>query len=127
MKQRTSFYFVMILIALGALGVISRLINNPGAFIQSIVVIVIVGAVFYFIYRKMTQSSPQKQEQRAFVKAAKRSKKRFQKSESGSNRSLKKSNLGSLTKLKSESKKKSSSHLTVIEGKKGKKKNRASL
>ncbi|MDA6963058.1 hypothetical protein OSM87_25610, partial [Escherichia coli] len=64
-------------------------------------------------------------EQRAFIKAAKKSKRRFNNKETGSANG-RKASVGSLTSIK-KAKKKTSPHLTVIEGKKGKKKNRASL
>ncbi|MDV2887638.1 hypothetical protein RYX45_20915, partial [Alkalihalophilus pseudofirmus] len=76
--------------------------------------------------RKFSNSSPQKKEQRAFLKAAKQSKKRLQQKSGESN--VKSSSFGSISTLKKNKiKKKSPAHLTVIDGKKGKKKNRASL
>lgn len=100
------------------------MISNPAGFLQRIAVILLVGAVIYFIFRKFYKASPRKREQRAFVRAAKKSKKRFQSEPAkGSNR---RTNSGPLTSIK-KPRKKSSTHLTVIDGKKGKKKDRASL
>nr|WP_026563611.1 SA1362 family protein [Bacillus sp. UNC41MFS5] len=128
MKNRT-FVNVVIggLIILALLGVIGTFTANPAGFIQSIAVMALVVLVVYFLVRKFTSSSPQKKEQRAFLKAAKKSKKRLQqKSGEGT---VKTSSLGTLASLKKNNKlkKKSPAHLTVIDGKKGKKKNRASL
>jgi len=128
LKNRT-FVNVVIggLIILALLGVIGTFTANPAGFIQSIAVMALVVLVVYFLVRKFTSSSPQKKEQRAFLKAAKKSKKRLQqKSGEGT---VKTSSLGTLASLKKNNKlkKKSPAHLTVIDGKKGKKKNRASL
>ncbi|WP_306460572.1 MULTISPECIES: SA1362 family protein [Bacillaceae] len=128
LKNRT-FVNVVIggLIILALLGVIGTFTANPAGFIQSIAVMALVVLVVYFLVRKFTGSSPQKKEQRAFLKAAKKSKKRLQqKSGEGT---VKTSSLGTLASLKksNKTKKKSPAHLTVIDGKKGKKKNRASL
>jgi uncharacterized membrane protein YfcA len=125
LKNRISFYIVSGLIILAALGVAVSLISDPAGFLQRIAVIVIIGAVIYFLFQRFNRANPSKREQRAFVRAAKKSKKRFNHKEAGSAIG-KKASIGSLTSIK-KSKKKSSPHLTVIEGKKGKKKNRASL
>lgn len=101
------------------------MISNPAGFFKRIAVILLIGAGIYFIFRRFYKASPGKREKQAFVRAAKKSKRRFQQSETakGSNR---KTNSGPLTSIK-KPRKKSSTHLTVIEGKKGKKKDRASL
>lgn len=125
MKNRISFYIVSGLIILAALGVTVSLISDPAGFLQRIAVIIIIGAVIYFLFQRFHRANPTKREQRAFVRAAKRSNKRFNHKEAGSANS-KKSSIGSLASIK-KTKKKSSPHLTVIEGKKGKKKNRASF
>lgn len=126
MKNRTSYYIVMGLIALGAIGIVSQLINDPGSFLKTIAVMAIVIAVIYFLFTRFYQATPSshKHEQQAFKKAAKKSKKRFKKKEQGPSVS-KRSSLGSLSAARK--KKRDTSHLTVIEGKKGKKKNRASF
>jgi len=128
LKNRT-FVNVVIggLIILALLGVIGTFTANPAGFIQSIAVMALVVLVVYFLVRKFTSSSPQKKEQRAFLKAAKKSKKRLQqKSGEGT---VKTSSLGTFASLKKNNKlkKKSPAHLTVIDGKKSKKKNRASF
>ena len=127
LKNRTSVIIVGILIILAILGLFASFTANPAGFIQRIAVIALIGLVIYFLVRKFSNSSPQKKEQRAFLKAAKKSKKRLQQKSGDTN--VKTSSLGTLTTLKksNKTKKKSPAHLTVIDGKKGKKKNRASL
>nr|WP_066060623.1 SA1362 family protein [Neobacillus soli] len=127
MKNRTSVFIVGGLIILALIGLVGSFTANPAGFIQRIAVIAVIGFIIYLVVRKFSNSSPQKKEQRAFLKAAKRSKKRFHQKSGDS--TVKTSSLGSLTSLKksSKTKKKSPAHLTVIDGKKGKKKNRASL
>ncbi|EIJ78833.1 hypothetical protein PB1_14784 [Bacillus methanolicus PB1] len=127
MKNRTANLVVTGLIILASIGIIESMLANPAGFLQRIAVIILIGGIVFFLVRRFYLSTPEKQEQRAFVKAAKRSKKRFtQKNGKQTNR---RSNVGSLSSFKKQSrnKKKSAVHLTVIEGKKGKKKNRASF
>ncbi|WP_308211922.1 SA1362 family protein [Neobacillus cucumis] len=127
LKNRTSTIIVGVLIILALLGLVSSFTANPAGFIQGIAVIALIGLVIYFLFRRFSNSSPQKKEQRAFLKAAKKSKKRLQ--QKGGDSTAKTSSLGTLTSLKksTKTKKKSPAHLTVIDGKKGKKKNRASF
>lgn len=125
MKNRNSVYIVSGLIALAIIGVSSSIISNPAGFLKRIAVILLVGAVIFFIFRRVMQAGPGKSEQRAFVRAAKKSKKRYHLQDSAKT-SNRKSSGGSLTSIK-KPRKKSSAHLTVIQGKKGKKKDRASL
>ncbi|KAB2338486.1 hypothetical protein F7731_02690 [Cytobacillus depressus] len=126
MKNRISLFVISGLILLAVLGVSSSMISNPAGFLRSIAVILLVGAVVYFIFQRFNSAGPRKQEQRAFIRAAKKSKRRFVHNDAGKNNS-RKANLKSLTSINKPRKKSSSSHLTVIDGKKGKKKDRASL
>ena len=82
------------------------------------------GAVIFFLVKRFYLPSPEKREQRAFVRAAKRSLKRKQQKESG--KQTRKSNVSNITSIRAR-KKQTNNHLTVIEGKKGKRKNRVSL
>jgi hypothetical protein len=127
LKNRTSFIIIGGLIILALLGVYSSFTADPAGFIQGIAVITLAGLGIYLLVRRFSSSNPQKKEQRAFLKAAKKSKKRLQ-LKSGDSQ-VKSSPLGTLTSLKksTKTKKKSPAHLTVIDGKKGKKKNRASF
>lgn len=110
---------------LALLGVMTSMISNPAGFFLRIAVILLVGAVIFFIFKRLSNAGPVKSEQRAFIRAAKKSKKRYQQQESAK-AGTRKANVGSLTSIK-KPKKKSAAHLTVIQGKKGKKKDRASL
>ncbi|MDZ5471035.1 SA1362 family protein (plasmid) [Bacillus sp. 31A1R] len=124
LNNRTSFYIVLGVIFLAILGIISKLINDPTGFLKSIAVMLIVGVIIYMLVRRFYGANPQKREQQAFRKAAKRSKRRFL------TKDVQKASprVGALSTIKkANNKKKSNTHLTVIEGKKGKKKNRASF
>jgi mannitol-specific phosphotransferase system IIBC component len=126
LKNRASYYFVFGLISLAAIGVVGRLIANPSGFLTRIAIVAIISAAIYFVVKRFYLTKPEKRENRAFAKAAKQSKKRLQQKEptQTSRRSS-----GTVTSLKknTKAKKSPSAHLTVIEGKKGKKKNRASF
>jgi cytochrome c biogenesis protein CcdA len=127
LKNRTSSFVVGGIILLALIGIFSSISTNPAKFIQNIAIIALIGIGIYFFVRRFSTSSPQRKEQRAFLKAAKKSKKRLQQKSGDSH--VKGSSLGTLTTLKkgNKTKKKSPAHLTVIDGKKGKKKNRASF
>ncbi|MCM3566646.1 hypothetical protein M3183_00930 [Neobacillus mesonae] len=126
MKNRTSVLIIGGLIILALIGLFSSFMANPAGFIQKIALMAVIGFVIFFVVRKFSNSSPQKKEQRAFLKAAKQSKKRLQQKNGDSQ--MKSSSLGPISNLKKhKTKRKSNAHLTVIDGKKGKKKNRASL
>ncbi|WP_052352815.1 SA1362 family protein [Neobacillus dielmonensis] len=126
MKNRTSAMVIGGLIILALIGLFGSFTANPAGFIQKIAIFALIGLLVYFLVRRFSISSPQKKEQRAFLKAAKKSKKRLQ--QKGSEAASKGSSLGTLTTLKkSKSRKNPPAHLTVIEGKKSKKKNRASF
>ena len=101
------------------------MISNPAGFFLRIAVILLVGAVIFFIFKRLSHAGPINSEQKAFVRAAKKSKKRYQQQDSAKS-STRKTNIGPLTSIK-KPKTKSTAHLTVIQGKKGKKKDRASL
>lgn len=126
LKNRTSFYFVAGLIGLAIIGIVSRFISNPTSFLTNIFVFLIIGFGIFFLVRRFYGASPQRREQTAFKKAAKRSKKRFQQKDAPKPSS--KSISGNVSTFRrTANKAKSAPHLTVIEGKKGKKKKRASF
>jgi ABC-type nickel/cobalt efflux system permease component RcnA len=127
LKNRTSSVIVGVLIILALLGISGAITTNPLKFLQSMAVMALIVIGIYFVVRKFSNSSPQNKEQRAFLKAAKKSKKRLQ--HKGGDSNVKSASVGTLTSLKksNKTKKKSPAHLTVIDGKKGKKKNRASF
>ena len=123
MTRRRSFYFLAVLVALALFGFVSQLIANPAGIIRTIAITVAVVAIILFIFNRLTKTGPQKHEQRAFHKAAKQSKKRLKQKEN-SPIGRRPAKVRSITAAR---KKKDASHLTVIEGKKGKKKNRATF
>jgi biopolymer transport protein ExbB/TolQ len=125
LKNRTSLLLFGGIIIFAIIGISSMFLANPAGFLQRIAVITLVGFAIYFLYRLISNSNPKKKEQRAFLKAAKQSKKRLQQKSVDSH--IKNTYQGTLTSIKKTAKKRSTSHLTVIDGKKGKKKNRASF
>ncbi len=124
LKNRISTFFVVCLIALAALGIVSLLVSNPSGLLLNFAIMIATGAVIFFLVKRFYLPSPEKREQRAFVRAAKRSLKRKQQKESG--KQTRKSNVSNITSIRAR-KKQTNNHLTVIEGKKGKRKNRVSL
>lgn len=126
MKNRVSVIIILGLILLAVVGMTANLFSDPAGFLLRIAVIILVGFVIYSIFRHFYKASPRKHEQRAFIRAAKKSKKRYKMNEPRKGNNRKASSGNSLSTLK-RTKKKSSTHLTVIQGKKGKKKDRASL
>jgi uncharacterized protein YacL len=137
LKNRIVHYIVYGVIGLAVIGLMSNIIFNPASFFKGIAIIVGIGAVVFLLVKLLYKPSPAKREQRAFVKAAKKSAKRKQQKDFGQQSRMKnmkatkatkkKGNLTSLKKARALKKKTASPQLTVIEGKKGKKKNRASF
>lgn len=125
MKNRSSLLFVGGIFILAIIGVTSILIANPTGFLQGIAVILLFGIAIYLIARFVLKADPHRKEQRAFLKAAKQSKKRLHQKNGDSQ--LRNTSQSTRTTLKKIAKKKSLAQLTVINGKKGKKKNRASF
>jgi hypothetical protein len=121
--NRASKYIVSGLIVLAIFGFAFQLFTDPLSVLTMLATIALVGALIYFLVTRLTSSSSGRQQQRAFQKAAKRSKKRFQTKDTTV--SSKRSKIRSLASARN--KKKDASHLTVIDGKKGRKKNRASF
>ncbi|HJV31081.1 MAG TPA: SA1362 family protein [Bacillales bacterium] len=125
LKNRTSLFFVGGIILFAIIGILSRFLANPTGLLQGVAVIALAGVALFFLIRFISSASPQKKEQQAFLKAAKKSKKRLQ--QKSGDHHLRSTSPGPLTTLKKSAKKRSTSHLTVIDGKKGKKKDRASF
>ncbi|WP_110927461.1 SA1362 family protein [Bacillus massiliglaciei] len=125
--NRSLSYLMFGIITLGILGITMSLVSNPIGFFRNILIGAAVIGVIYMIYTRLTNAGPDKKEQRSFKKAARQSKKRH-KSRSAK---TKESNVASFSSAKSKkrpiSRRKSDVQLTVIEGKKNKKRNRASF
>lgn len=127
LKNRAASLIAGGMIVLALIGISGMVIKNPSGFLQGIAVIAVVGIIIYLLVRLNFKDNPQKKEQRAFIRAAKKSKKRLQKK--GGDFPSKSASIGTFATLKkaAKKKKKTTAHLTVIDGKKGKKKNRASF
>lgn len=123
MKNRTSSYIVIGIITLAIIGAIASFVSDPVNFLQRAALFVLIGATIFFLFRRFSKAGPRTHENRAFQKAAKKFNKRFHNKEGNVNQVRQK--LGTISPLKK--KKKDASHLTVIDGKKSKRKNRASF
>lgn len=126
MKKQTSYYIIVGIIVLAIFGVISSFVSNPVEFLKNMFILTIIGLGVFFLFRHFFGSTVRNREQNAFKKAARRSKKRFQQKDSSKPVSRSSTNnISTFRKVKN--KPKSTAQLTVIEGRKGKKKKRASL
>lgn len=122
--NRIVSYLIYGVIALGVLGLFSKLFTHPLGLLINIVIIAVMAGIIYLVYTRLTQGKTDRKEQRAFRKAVRQSKKR------NKDRVSKRNNITSMVSMKSHKikpHKKSDVQLTVIEGKKNKKKNRASF
>lgn len=116
MKKQPSLYIISSLIILSVIGVIGKFIDNPVKFLQGVVVTGIVIGIMFLLIRKLVLNKPGNSEQKAFVKAARQSRKRL--AQKGLDHSPRRPK-------PLVARRRSTAHLTVIEGNKGKKKNRA--
>lgn len=128
MNRKTTTIFVGILLTLAAFGLITTLINDPLSLIKSLLIGAVVVGVIYFLVKRFskTHSDPGHQ---AYRKAARLTKKKNQKRHTTKNKRSK-AHAHGLTVISKEHainkpKQKSNIQLTVIEGKKSRKKNRA--
>ncbi|MFD2214062.1 SA1362 family protein [Metabacillus endolithicus] len=124
MNRRVN-WIVMIVISLGVIGFITTLVSDPLWLLKQIAIYAAIAGLIYLVYRLFSRRRMGK-EHSSYMKAAKQSKRRFD------DRSTKSSNVKNISQAKKarkssaiKKKKQTPSHLTVIEGKKGKKKNRA--
>ena len=130
-----SFMFALfvVIVGLAIFNLVSFTIEDPMGVVKNIVIILIVVGVFYLLYKMLTSSSSSANSSHSsYKRAAKQSNRKYGKQNVTplSNNLLKKN--ASDTKGKKENtsflkRKRKQSHLTVIEGKKGKKKDRASF
>ncbi|MDM5156402.1 SA1362 family protein [Bacillus sp. DX1.1] len=129
-----SFMFALFLVIIGLaiFGLVISAITDPYGVVRNIVTMLIVVGVFYLLYKMFTNSSGSANSQNSYKRAAKQSKQKYGKQNVAplSNSLLKrnapddKGKKGNQPLLK---RKRKQSHLTVIEGKKNKKKDRASF
>ncbi|MBB6444888.1 SA1362 family protein [Bacillus benzoevorans] len=131
MKNRIYTYVVAGLIIFAVVGAFSNLITNPLAVLKGLGFMIVTVAVILLLVKLFYKPSPERREQRAFVKAAKRTTKKGKVSRPATKMKLKptqkQSSITSFKKMKIRKKTDSNPNLTVIEGRKGKKKNRASF
>ncbi|TYR82440.1 hypothetical protein FZC66_02285 [Priestia megaterium] len=130
--MRRSFVKPLIysLIGLGAIGFVYTLFTSPTSLLRQAGYIFLFIILFYLIFRFVIRPSQTKGQDKGYYRAVKQSKMRQKEKERGNNkvdmnayRNVKKR--PAVKSTKSLKKKKNNTHLTVIEGKKGKKKNRA--
>ncbi|WJE51667.1 SA1362 family protein [Bacillus cereus] len=127
-----TFALVMLIIGLAIFGLVSSAITNPYGMVKNIAIMLLVVGVFYLLYKMFTSSSGSANSQNSYKRAAKQSNQKYGKQNVAplSNSLLKrnasddKGKKGNSSVLK---RKRKQSHLTVIEGKKNKKKDRASF
>ncbi|MGE6629349.1 SA1362 family protein [Bacillus sp. NPDC077027] len=119
-----------IIIALGVLGFVYILTTNPGRLFTMLLSVVIIGAVMFFLFKWIVNRNSGS-EGNLYRKAVRQSKRRYQHTKPKAKSHVKNrvTHLRSVpTDHKSKPvllKKKSQTQLTVIEGKKNKKKNKA--
>lgn len=126
LKNRFSSILFLTILLLAGVGLITSLISNPSGFFLNIVMLLGIGVLIWLVFQSLNKSNPQKKEQKAFLKAAKQSKKRLQTREKSPAKPSSSNRVSSL-KAHKHQKSRSTANLTVIDGKKGKKKNRASF
>lgn len=127
LKRYRNHPLFYILISLAIFGFGYKLLVQPSQLFSQMIIWAIVIGVIFLIYQ-LVMKNKTNNEYSAFVKAAKKSKRRYKNKtvHTSSNRlnSTKKLN-GKTTKSALSKKRRDHVHLTVIEGKKNKKKNRA--
>ncbi|TFD92260.1 SA1362 family protein [Jeotgalibacillus sp. R-1-5s-1] len=122
--------FASVVIILGVIGLISTLVTNPESILRMVLTYAAIALVIYVIYRIWMSRRTDRREQQAFKKAAKQSKKRYQTPAPPTRMktAAKKTQARKTTPAKRASAARiGAPKLTVIEGKKGKKKKRMSL
>ncbi|KIL44373.1 SA1362 family protein [Jeotgalibacillus soli] len=126
MKIRTTIFFVVMVLA--AFGLSFMLITEPGNVFRTLLTYAAIAGLIYFIYRMWIRRKPNRREQQAFKKAVKHSKKRYGNPVSASKMKANKAKPKAPIPFKKTSINRiDAPKLTVIEGKKGKKKKKISL
>ncbi|PWN76293.1 SA1362 family protein [Bacillus paranthracis] len=127
-----TFAIFVLIIGLAIFGLVSSVITDPMGVLRNIGIMLAVVGIFYLLYKMFTNSSGSANSQSSYKRAAKQSSRKHGKQNIAplsnsffkSNASNDKGKKGNLSSLK---RKRKQSHLTVIEGKKNKKKDRASF
>ncbi|MFS0780961.1 SA1362 family protein [Bacillus sp. 1P06AnD] len=119
--KRPATYIVSGIILLAVFGLVTKFMANPTGMLTGILIFAIVAAIVFFAYKKFSASSTSAQS--SYNRAVKQSKKHLQQKGKAAPQKTNVVNY-SAAHHKKKARKKSEAHLTVIEGKKGKK-NRA--
>ena len=127
-NRKNSMFLIYILLGFAALGLISTLQNNPMQLFRSILIGAAIVGLIYFVFTRFRRGNSG-EEYQAYRKAARKTTKKKRKQEIIKTKRSKHNPHG-LTVISKEQlikrpKKKSDVKLTVIEGKKTRKKNRA--
>ncbi|MBD8070415.1 SA1362 family protein [Bacillus sp. PS06] len=127
MNRRRMDLVVYSIIILGIVGILYILFTDPSRLLMQLGSIVLFAGIIFLVYKFVMKRRTGGNEYSAYLRAAKRSKRRF--NEQSHKKPISKvvdaKKLSSSTKKSTQSRKGPTPHLTVIEGKKGKKKNRA--
>ncbi|PEI92048.1 hypothetical protein CN679_13045 [Bacillus pseudomycoides] len=130
-----TFALFVLIIGLAIFGLVSSAITDPYGMVKNIAIMLLVVGVFYLLYKMFTSSSGSSgsaNSQNSYKRAAKQSNRKYGKQNVAplSNSLLKRNASDDKVKKGNSSllkRKRKQSHLTVIEGKKNKKKDRASF
>ncbi|KOO43953.1 SA1362 family protein [Priestia koreensis] len=128
--RRSAKPIVYVLITLGIFGLLASVITHPAQLMRQLLYMGIFAGIIYVLYRFVFRSPQSTTQDRQYLRAVKQSKHRSKtKSPAKGKPSARIHSVSGSSKGQSSSKtlkkKRSNTHLTVIEGKKGKKKNRA--
>lgn len=124
------FYAV---IGLGAFGLISMILFEPGSLLRMILIYALIAAIIFGIYRFVMSRRGNSQENSAYKKAVRQSKKKYQPAKPSKSSKVRKIQPAQRKQAQRKPAKKAGAarlngpKLTVIEGKKGKKKKRMTL
>ncbi|AJD91430.1 hypothetical protein JMA_21130 [Jeotgalibacillus malaysiensis] len=121
------FYAV---IGLGAFGLISMILFEPGSLLRMILIYALIAAAIFGIYRFIMSRRGNSQENSAYKKAVRQSKKKYQPAKSSKVRKIQPTQRKQAQRKpakKAGAARLNGPKLTVIEGKKGKKKKRMTL
>lgn len=116
MHRRSIHPVIWVVIVLAVIGLGSQVINSPQTLITNLLITGLVVAVFYFIFQRFRPGENGK-----YKKAVKQSKRKYNQPAAPLKKNVASSKPAPFKKRKKEH------NLTVIEGKKNKKKNRASF
>lgn len=126
-RNKWSILFYVIIV-FGIIGLFSQLFTQPGKFLSSIIISVIIGlaifAVIYFVFMKNKAPS---NDMKKYKKAVRQSKAKYKKDNTQLANHTKFTNQKKPDLIKRNRTKRSASHLKVIEGNKSKRKDRASF